>query len=142
MSSLSSCRVEVLCHDINVHVPHHVSPKIPWYNLRKATDSLRDNWGEVSPIQHDNYGSISTDRRLVENILRKCTILSVDFQGSTYVWLLQYMTEARWNWRMMKVIFTELHFYDSESNYRPFDFMKEEKFLALQRKLLPNTFKA
>lgn len=42
-------RVEVLCHDINVHVPHHVSPKIPWYNLRKATDSLRDNWGEVSP---------------------------------------------------------------------------------------------
>jgi fatty acid desaturase len=41
-------RVEVLCHDINVHVPHHVSPKIPWYNLRKATDSLRQNWGEVS----------------------------------------------------------------------------------------------
>ena len=41
------CRVEVLCHDINVHVPHHISPKIPWYNLRKATDSLRENWGEV-----------------------------------------------------------------------------------------------
>ena len=40
-------RVEVLCHDINVHVPHHVSPKIPWYNLRKATDSLRENWGQV-----------------------------------------------------------------------------------------------
>lgn len=53
--------IEVLCHDINVHVPHHVSPKIPWYNLRKATDSLRQNWGD-------------------------------------------YMTEARWNWRMMKAV--------------------------------------
>jgi omega-6 fatty acid desaturase (delta-12 desaturase) len=38
--------VEFLCHDISVHVPHHVSTKIPWYNLRKATDSLRQNWGE------------------------------------------------------------------------------------------------
>lgn len=42
------CRVEFLCHDINVHVPHHVNSKIPWYNLRAATDSLRQNWGQVS----------------------------------------------------------------------------------------------
>jgi len=87
--------VEVLCHDINVHVPHHVSPKIPWYNLRKATDSLRQNWGE-------------------------------------------YLTEARWNWRMMKGIFTELHFYDASSNYVPFDFEKEEGFWSFQRKVIPN----
>lgn len=90
--------VEVLCHDINVHVPHHVSSKIPWYNLRKATESLRQNWGE-------------------------------------------YMTEARWNWRMMRVIFTELHFYDLDNNYVAFDSLKPGKFLALQRKLLPNTFR-
>lgn len=38
--------VEVLCHDINVHVPHHLSAKIPFYHLRAATDSLRKNWGE------------------------------------------------------------------------------------------------
>ena len=38
--------VEFLCHDINVHVPHHVSSKIPWYNLRAATGSLRSNWGK------------------------------------------------------------------------------------------------
>ncbi|EFN51858.1 hypothetical protein CHLNCDRAFT_37265 [Chlorella variabilis] len=38
--------VEFLCFDINVHVPHHVMSKIPWYNLRAATDSLRQNWGE------------------------------------------------------------------------------------------------
>ena len=88
--------VEFLCHDINVHVPHHVSSKIPWYNLRAATDSLRSNWG-------------------------------------------RHMTEASWNWRMMKAIMTECHVYDAASNYVPFDFGKEEAFLAAQRKWLPDT---
>jgi acyl-lipid omega-6 desaturase (Delta-12 desaturase) len=37
--------VEFLCHDINVHVPHHVSTGIPWYNLRQAHASLKENWG-------------------------------------------------------------------------------------------------
>ena len=52
-----SCRVEFLCHDINVHVPHHVSSKIPWYNLRAATDSLRANWGQVRPLppRHEQF---------------------------------------------------------------------------------------
>ncbi|MBD2579053.1 fatty acid desaturase [Oscillatoria sp. FACHB-1406] len=38
--------VEFLCHDINVHIPHHVSTAIPWYNLRKAHQILKENWGE------------------------------------------------------------------------------------------------
>lgn len=38
--------VEFLCHDINVHIPHHVSTGIPWYNLRKAHQSLQENWGD------------------------------------------------------------------------------------------------
>ncbi|MDY7013383.1 MAG: fatty acid desaturase [Cyanobacteriota bacterium] len=37
--------VEFLCHDINVHIPHHISTAIPWYNLRKAHQSLKENWG-------------------------------------------------------------------------------------------------
>lgn len=37
--------VEILCHDINVHVPHHVSVAIPSYNLRMAHKSLKQNWG-------------------------------------------------------------------------------------------------
>lgn len=52
---------------------------------------------------------------------------------------LQYMTEASWNFRMMKYIFTELHVYDEEKNYIPFDWEKEEPFYAIQRKVLPNT---
>jgi omega-6 fatty acid desaturase (delta-12 desaturase) len=37
--------VEILCHNINVHVPHHVSVAIPAYNLRMAHESLMQNWG-------------------------------------------------------------------------------------------------
>jgi acyl-lipid omega-6 desaturase (Delta-12 desaturase) len=37
--------VELLCHHINVHVPHHLSTAIPSYNLRMAHESLRQNWG-------------------------------------------------------------------------------------------------
>lgn len=37
--------VELLCHHINVHVPHHLSTAIPSYNLRMAHESLRENWG-------------------------------------------------------------------------------------------------
>lgn len=40
-------RIEILCHDINVHIPHHVSPRIPSYNLRAAHESLQQNWGKV-----------------------------------------------------------------------------------------------
>lgn len=40
-------RIEILCHDINVHIPHHISPRIPSYNLRAAHQSLRQNWGQV-----------------------------------------------------------------------------------------------
>ena len=38
--------VEFLCHDINVHIPHHLTTAIPWYNLRLAHQSLKENWGE------------------------------------------------------------------------------------------------
>lgn len=37
--------VEILCHDINVHVPHHISVAIPAYNLQMAHESLTQNWG-------------------------------------------------------------------------------------------------
>ena len=37
--------VEILCHDINVHIPHHISTAIPSYNLRLAHRSLQENWG-------------------------------------------------------------------------------------------------
>jgi omega-6 fatty acid desaturase (delta-12 desaturase) len=40
--------VEALCFDINVHIPHHISTGIPWYNLRKAHAAIQENWGEYT----------------------------------------------------------------------------------------------
>ncbi|MBD2092180.1 fatty acid desaturase [Microcoleus sp. FACHB-1515] len=37
--------VEWLCHDISVHVPHHISTAIPSYNLWMAHRSLQQFWG-------------------------------------------------------------------------------------------------
>lgn len=37
--------VEFLCHDINVHIPHHISTAIPSYNLRLAHRILKEKWG-------------------------------------------------------------------------------------------------
>ncbi|MEM6445485.1 MAG: fatty acid desaturase [Cyanobacteria bacterium J06642_2] len=38
--------VEWLCHDINVHIPHHVSTGIPSYHLRAADRALQDKFGD------------------------------------------------------------------------------------------------
>jgi omega-6 fatty acid desaturase (delta-12 desaturase) len=67
--------VEFLTHDISVHVPHHVNSKIPWYNLRAATDSLRANWGEYMTEGDFNW-------RMVRTI---CTELHVYSPEANYV---------------------------------------------------------
>jgi len=38
--------IEFLCHQINVHIPHHVSTAIPSYNLWKAHYALKARWGK------------------------------------------------------------------------------------------------
>ena len=38
--------IEFLCHDINVHIPHHLSTAIPSYNLRLAHRALKEKWGD------------------------------------------------------------------------------------------------
>lgn len=50
--------VEVLCHDINVHIPHHISTAIPAYNLRTAHASIKDNWGEYIKERQFNWNLI------------------------------------------------------------------------------------
>lgn len=47
--------VEILCHDINVHIPHHLSVAIPSYNLRKAHLSIQETWGEYTQIRQFNW---------------------------------------------------------------------------------------
>merc|ERR1711871_949702 len=38
--------IEFLHFDINWHIPHHVTVKIPWYNLRRATYALMRKYGD------------------------------------------------------------------------------------------------
>jgi len=45
--------VEYLTLDINWHLPHHVSPLIPWYNLRKCTFALFKCYGDK--LQNDEF---------------------------------------------------------------------------------------
>lgn len=54
--------VEVLCHDINVHIPHHLSVGIPSYNLRLAHHSLKQTWG--SHMRHSRF-SLALMREIV-----------------------------------------------------------------------------
>lgn len=63
--------VDFLTFDISWHVPHHVSSKIPWYNLRKATNSLRQNWGEYMTECTWNW-------RMMKNIFTECHIYDKD----------------------------------------------------------------
>ncbi|KAG6504782.1 hypothetical protein ZIOFF_037129 [Zingiber officinale] len=59
--------IEILCHDINVHIPHHISSRIPSYNLREAHKVLQDNWGEYLNEANWNW-------RLMKTILTVCHV--------------------------------------------------------------------
>lgn len=74
--------VEILCHDINVHVPHHLSPRIPHYRLRMAYRAIKEKYGD-------------------------------------------YVNEATFNWRLVKMLVSEPHVYNKEKNYVPFKYYKD-----------------
>ncbi|KAG6770179.1 hypothetical protein POTOM_025851 [Populus tomentosa] len=59
--------IEILCHDINVHIPHHVSSRIPHYNLRMAHKSLQENWGKFLNEAKWNW-------RLMKTIMTLCHV--------------------------------------------------------------------
>lgn len=58
--------VEFLCHDINVHIPHHLTTGIPWYNLRLAHDSLVENWGDYL------YPDCTFNWELIQKVTKNC----------------------------------------------------------------------
>jgi acyl-lipid omega-6 desaturase (Delta-12 desaturase) len=33
--------IEALWFDINIHLPHHLAPRIPWYHLREAAEAIK-----------------------------------------------------------------------------------------------------
>jgi omega-6 fatty acid desaturase (delta-12 desaturase) len=63
--------VEFLCHDINVHVPHHISTAIPWYNLRTAHRILKENCGDALCESRFSWS-------LMKEITDQCHLYSAD----------------------------------------------------------------
>ncbi len=63
--------VEFLCHDINVHIPHHVCTAIPAYNLRKAHSIFKEKWGEQLQVSRFSWS-------LMEQIADECHLYSAD----------------------------------------------------------------
>lgn len=63
--------VEVLCHDINVHIPHHISTAIPWYNLRDAYAAIQTHWGEHTIERRFSWG-------LMQEITDRCHLYDGD----------------------------------------------------------------
>ncbi|CAN1811933.1 Omega-6 fatty acid desaturase, chloroplastic [Linum perenne] len=59
--------IEILCHNINVHIPHHISSRIPSYNLPAAHKSLQQNWGKYLNEATWNW-------RLMKTILTVCHV--------------------------------------------------------------------
>ncbi|PSN16051.1 fatty acid desaturase [filamentous cyanobacterium CCP5] len=57
--------IEILCHDINVHIPHHVSTAIPSYNLAIAHRSLQQHWGHDMIERRFSW-------QLMQDITREC----------------------------------------------------------------------
>jgi omega-6 fatty acid desaturase (delta-12 desaturase) len=47
-----------------VHVPHHLSTAIPWYNLRLAHSSLKENW---QPHLYETKFSWALMKRIADN---------------------------------------------------------------------------
>lgn len=63
--------VELLCHHINVHIPHHISTGIPSYNLRMAHESLKQNWGDYLYQTNFNW-------ELMDRISSECHIYDAE----------------------------------------------------------------
>lgn len=61
--------VEFLLYDINYHIPHHVAPSIPAYNLRRAHQSLKQNWG-------DQIREYDFSWSLIQEITSQCHLYS------------------------------------------------------------------
>jgi omega-6 fatty acid desaturase (delta-12 desaturase) len=53
--------------------------------------------------------------------------------------VLQHLNTAKFNWRLMKVIMTECHFFDPETNYASFDNGDDKSaVISTLRKVMPD----
>ncbi len=39
--------IEFLCHNINMHLIHHIAPNMPWYNITETTNFIKKNYPQI-----------------------------------------------------------------------------------------------
>jgi acyl-lipid omega-6 desaturase (Delta-12 desaturase) len=66
--------VEFLCHDINVHIPHHISTAIPSYKLREAHAIIKENWAEYLQERGQSLKERKFNWELMQDITDNCHI--------------------------------------------------------------------
>jgi omega-6 fatty acid desaturase (delta-12 desaturase) len=66
---------ELLIHNIMIHVPHHVEPRIPFYRLKRAYRELHEEYGEY---MHEYRFRFST----VRMIFSRCKLY--DYESKTW----------------------------------------------------------
>ena len=65
----------VLLHNIMIHIPHHLDPRIPFYNLPQAHKALKDKYGEY-------FHEYRFKLRYVLGIFKKCKLY--DFENKLW----------------------------------------------------------
>jgi len=76
--------IEFLCHNINVHIPHHFSTSIPSYNLKAAHRSMKQNWSKY--MHEAEFGW-----ELMHDIATKCHLFHNETYYQTFANLFQSM---------------------------------------------------
>lgn len=66
----------VLLHNIMIHIPHHLDPRIPFYNLPQAHKALKEKYGEFFHEYHFKWS-------YVFSIFKQCKLY--DFENK--VWM-------------------------------------------------------
>ena len=64
---------ELLIHNIMIHIPHHVDPRIPFYHLKRAYADLQHEYGQFF---HEYRFRWST----VRMIFRRCKLYDFERQ--------------------------------------------------------------
>jgi len=63
--------VEWMCHQINIHIPHHLNTNIPSYNLKRAHAILKQKWGK-------HMHEVDFGWELMIDIISKCHMYHKD----------------------------------------------------------------
>ncbi|MCX7124916.1 MAG: fatty acid desaturase [Gammaproteobacteria bacterium] len=66
----------ILLHNIMIHVPHHLDPRIPFYNLPQAHKALKDKYGEYFHEYHFKW-------RYMLDVFKQCKLY--DFEKKLWM---------------------------------------------------------